>query len=819
MSLINAVYAYNGNIVGAGGNTVFTVGDGGEEPLSLRMSFNNETPANADGTIYLEANDSAYDGIYDIMWGDANGVMSNYSKIDSVSLAVSDKKPMAFVKMMPFNAIPKYATRICAVKNNEIVASFDIPSAKLWASGNYGEHLYSFGLLSDVHVQYETGHNDVEVAMTYLNERESVDAICISGDLTSDGSVAHMEEWKTDRDTWADNTPVYSCNGNHEAYNNSSIMKTNPDTIRKYLDSDYTESTGDPYFYKVINNDVFVFVPIYEGLTASISAAMFSEDCLSWLEGILEQYRNQRVFLFAHVPPHSKYTQYDGFGTGNLAYSYDIWGYGSAMTEKNTFLSLLEHYKNVIWFSGHSHIKYEYQKLWEFLNVTRYKNGAKFVHVSSLTVPRDIVDGSVTDVAYAESEGAVVDVYTNVIRVRCRNFVGGKFLGFNEYIIDTTPVIIPPSAKTVVSISATKTKTQYYTNESLSTDDIVVTALYSDNSSEVVSNNCIFNTSNVNLSTVGTYSIGVSYTYEGDTVTTSVQVVSTERITRYVPILDASFVGTLTGVNQWLTPTSNNETTEIGNHYAGSNAEILLNKPLYYRIISSEGLDAEKYIGFVGGISPDRYDGHVVDAIDGYTLSSTDWAPLYKAGDTSVQLSTGDINSYIDIGLKSKSDSSATFPVNVNARIQIGYAVDMTLALDVSYTGTLTARGQSAQPTIIGGKDVQHSSIPVDYTSSSDLYNKPLWYRLIGTQGVDTVDKVGYLGFVGKTVYNPDVSHYMQRYLLDSTEWVPLMAEDDPTLQLQTDSVNKTLATNFKAKSDSTATFPVTINTRIQIAY
>lgn len=86
-------------------------------------------------------------------------------------------------------------------------------------------------------------------------------------------------------------------------------------------------------------------------------------------------------------------------------------------------------------------------------------------------------------------------------------------------------------SKTVSSISATKTKTAYYTDETLSTADITVTATYSDSSTADVSSSAIFDTSNVDLTTPGTYTIGVSYTYQGDTVTTTVQVTSTARLT------------------------------------------------------------------------------------------------------------------------------------------------------------------------------------------------------------------------------------------------------------------------------------------------
>ena len=795
------------------------------KPVQLRMSFNNDNSASADGIITLEANDSQYSGTYDIMWGDANGVMSNYSKIDSLTLDVADNKTSGTIEMSEFNAIPKYATRLCAVKNNEIVCDFVIPASKLWDATEFGEHLYSFGLLSDVHIQYQTGHDDVQVAMTYLNERESVDAICISGDLTMYGTTEHLEEWKTDRDTWADNTPVYACNGNHEAYNATSVMKTAPDTIRPYLDSDYSESTGDPYFYKVINNDVFAFVPIFEGAQASVSAVMFSENCISWLTDLLETYRNQRVFVFAHVPPHSKHTKYNGFGIGNMAYSYDIWGY-SSNANRDAFLSLMAHYKNAIWFNGHSHIKYEYQKLWEDLNVCRYNNGARFVHVSSLTVPRDIIDGSVTNYIYAESEGAVVDVYANAIRVRNRNFVGEKFYGLCEYLIDTTPVTIPPATKTVVSISARKTKTAYYTDESLSTADITVTATYSDSSTDDVSSEAVFNTSAVTISTAGTYTIGVSYTYEGDTVTTTVQVTSSVRPTSFKALLDATFSGQITAANRYAAAVANNDTTVLSgsnptNKYAICLTSEILNKPLYYRILSNEGLDRTNKVGFVGAAS--SVTGTYTNQFPDYSLDtvSSEWQPLVRSADPAQQLVIESPNDRIWVALKSSNSSTATFPVTVNARIQIGIVDDTpyTTMLDATFAEEITTQGGTVA-NITANNNTTAISGYFAYCNDSTIMNKPLYYRLLSDTGLSVADAVGYRGAASTQLGgSPSGAVAFTDYSLDSTDWQPLMEASDPTTQIVVESPNDRIWIQCRSSSVSTATFPVTINSRIQIGY
>lgn len=747
-------------------DAIESIPQGVVEPIKLNATYKNTTPAIAYGEIVLSASDDDYSGDYDIMWGDANGVMSNYSKIDTVNLDVVNNKPMASIELMEYNAIPKYATRIVAVKNGAIVCDFAIPNAKLWASGNYGEHLYSFGAISDVHIQYDTGGDDVSTCLTYLNERESVDAVCIAGDLTSDGTQANLEEWKTARDTYCDGTPVYSSVGNHEARNASAIMYSQKSKIRKYLDTDW--QTGDDttcYFLKVINDDVFIFLSIFEDTNQADSHTMFTADELAWLEEKLELYRNQRVFLFAHVPPHWNTVgiKYNGFGLGNGAYSTDIWGNPQVsnrpMSDRTALLNLIDHYKNVIWFSGHSHIKYEYQSVWENLNVMQYKGGARFVHLSSLTVPRDIINGSVSNLIYAESQGSVVDVYTNCIRVRSRNFVGEKFLGCNEYLIDTTPVTIPAKTKTLVSISATKTKTSYYTDETLSTADITVTATWSDSTTSTVDNaDVVFNTSYVDLTTEGTYSIGISYTYGEDTETTSVQVTSVERpATKTLASISATKTTTAYTVNDTL-----------------STSDIAVTA---------------------------TYSDNTTADVTASALYDTSNVDMTAAGSYTIGVS------YTEDGV--------TQTTTVSVTVSSAPSVNPTVFLDATWTGTINSAGTTMTPTSASKGTIDGNLVYVKPTVAQGKY---LYYRITDTaETISESDKVGFLCAIG-TAKNGSTGGKAADYSLTASTWTKLThySTGDP---LQLDSTNTYIHVNLKASSSSSAMFPVSVNVKIEIGY
>lgn len=545
-------------------------GGGSEEPIAIYYGFNNNTSASADGNIVLVVTDSSYNGTYALCWANADGVMTNYAPI--ATLAVTAQK-LGYVKMMGYKAIPKYATKIvaCAVNsNNAVVATYNIPSAKLWNSTYYGEHIGSLMVFSDEHYGYETADVDFIKAITYGSQRESVLAMVGCGDLTSDGKKATLDGWKSLRDTNRGSTPVYSCNGNHESINGDSYMKTNPSNMRQYLDTDYVDET-DNYFSKTIAGVLCLFVPIYEGVQSSVSAVMFSDTVLSWLESQLEAHRNERVLIFTHVPPHYIYAPY-GYALGWDAYPFDIWGSkltqsNRPLADRNSFLELMAHYKNAILFTGHSHIKFKNDALYDNFNICRYNperkqtsgDCATMIHVSSLSVPRDIISGDARDQIYAEGEAAIVDIYPNHIRYRCMDVVGEQFYGFNEYLIDTTPVIIPGTVKVPVSITAVKTKTAYYTDETFSTSDVTATVTYDDASTASKSaSDLVFGA--VDITTIGTKSLSVSYTEDGETVSTTISISVSER-----PI-----VKTLTSISATKTKTS----YEVGETFSTSDVVV-----------------------------------------------------------------------------------------------------------------------------------------------------------------------------------------------------------------------------------------------------
>ena len=289
----------------------------------------------------------------------------------------------------------------------------NIPLGNL-APKSTGNMLYRFGALSDVHLPYNTGPEDFIRALNYFNDIEKVDFICISGDMGSTGVDSEWANFKAHVDTYSPNTPVHISAGNHDA--GQSAHKTYEYPIAY---------TGNPLYYSFTQgDDVFIMF----GMTFAVNPP-FSKESLQWLYETLEENRNKRCFVFQHM------MRKGHAGDASGRYPWD----GLDNINGQVFLSLMEHYKNVLWFHGHSHNEFEHQDTLALPN-SNYDRafGCHSIHVPSCCVTRNESNGY----NYEDSEGYVVDVYKNGIHLRARDFIAGKFLPIASYWIDNTLVEI-----------------------------------------------------------------------------------------------------------------------------------------------------------------------------------------------------------------------------------------------------------------------------------------------------------------------------------------------------------------------------------------
>lgn len=295
--------------------------------------------------------------------------------------------------------------------------------------------LYSFGALSDLHIQYETGFDDFQRALTYLKDR--VPFTCVCGDLVAYATAENMAQYKEYVSAYAGDMPLYECAGNHETYDYIDSVVTAKTLTGEMLDR-WTDATGKEAYYSFeYGNDVFVFL----SLKSESPSNLFVDGGLEWLQETLEANRNKRCFVWQHVQDPN-----DDGADPSHCYSNILNG-----THGAEFLKLLRHYKNTVWFHGHTHLSFVHDTY-----PAHEKLGYRSVHIPSLQGLRFYnAEENKLDYYYYDdtnsqvvgsnlAEGYIVDVYENKVVLRGIDFAGGADKNevkpfFNEaYVLDTT---------------------------------------------------------------------------------------------------------------------------------------------------------------------------------------------------------------------------------------------------------------------------------------------------------------------------------------------------------------------------------------------
>lgn len=325
---------------------------------------------------------------------------------------------------IPQNTAPSGAKKI-GVYNAKGEKIYTIPLGRMTPPAK--EKLYSFGLLSDIHLYPiaavawipEVKFNN---ALTYFENQGC--AFCAHcGDFTQtglflDGDTTNMDirqfaKYKEICD--AHSIPIYGICGNHESITGVPITN-NLAELKQY--------TGTDLYYTVQQgNDLFIFIgqPTYN--------KVMGDDALQWLSDTLESNQNKRCFVFIH-----SYIEEDSGDAVDYRENsvFDDWG----TTKTNAFMSVMRQYQNAILFHGHSHMKFECQEDDRNANYTE-RNGFKSVHVPSLGKPRDVdlPDGTTPEDMTA-SEGYIVDVYDDCIVINGRDFVRNEWSPLGVLKID-----------------------------------------------------------------------------------------------------------------------------------------------------------------------------------------------------------------------------------------------------------------------------------------------------------------------------------------------------------------------------------------------
>ena len=298
-------------------------------------------------------------------------------------------------------------------KNGELI----VKSIEYRLDTDLGIPLYTFGLLSDVHIDGDgddTAYSisDLNRAIKFFND-EGCEFITYCGDMTYDGRDEDFIALKSCIDT--SSIPNYTIRGNHDCRNTVDV---------------YKNATGMDLHYTITkNNDLFIFLSL-DNDNSRESTGGLTQETVDWLTNIINNSKHQRIFLFYHF--FFRNTSGDGAGR---SYPYGTIGDGTLTSYAKDFMNLVNTTPNLIFCTGHSHFKFNLQDVNVNANYYHINNGCYHIHVPSGAKPR-IPNGSSVQSLYAESEGYLVEVYKDKVLFKPRNFISSEYLLEYAYIIE-----------------------------------------------------------------------------------------------------------------------------------------------------------------------------------------------------------------------------------------------------------------------------------------------------------------------------------------------------------------------------------------------
>ncbi len=256
---------------------------------------------------------------------------------------------------------------------------------------NPDELIMSFSLVSDVHVETNASSNYKQFVklLKGIKGGENTDAAVFLGDNVMNGQGLESYFFYTavkKIDPAKENLVVL---GNHDIGNGAGDYNKLSQRFLRF-NSEYLDNPMEkPYYYKVINGCYMIFLAT-EDMT--VNTAYITEEQYDWLASLLAEAdkASAPIFVFNHHP--------------------------IFMVEQDQYAlaDLLNDYKNLIYFNGHTHMPLDEYSFW-------LRGG-----VNTVYLPRSV------GASYPDGDGVVVEVYPNEVVIRCRNFINGTWLEIPE---------------------------------------------------------------------------------------------------------------------------------------------------------------------------------------------------------------------------------------------------------------------------------------------------------------------------------------------------------------------------------------------------
>lgn len=450
---------------------------------ALYYSFtgvNKDDAGYAEGSITFTALQEGTNTYY-MYWGDDSKALPQYFEIASFTLEYGNKYTYKFPAQtaIPVDAECVFVTTEADGNKATVagaVASEQIPdSKKLYDSSQ--QRQYRYAAFSDIHIDMQHG----QTAGFYVNSQKhwaqtldacvdrNADFIITAGDDVTNADGATLE-YLTYQKILADSdyvNPIYEASGNHEprgSYNHGcdSSCADEEFAIGTGINGNTDDINAAKQYYEITEpktGDHFIFmgeVHAHPGENDN-----FSKEQLDWLEGLLNKYKGdgKKVFLIQHALIQGYGAGDDTFDPGyqggiRMSVTDEETGVTTQFPNNQRFKAILEANKEIIWYSGHTHLDFRFEQNYSSENGT----SCHMVHIpSACNTTAYYTDengvkylGTSTDYTFYEdtTQGYFVDVFEDATILYGTNLHYNKVYPRYTYIIEEKEPDVRPTEAT-----------------------------------------------------------------------------------------------------------------------------------------------------------------------------------------------------------------------------------------------------------------------------------------------------------------------------------------------------------------------------------
>lgn len=289
----------------------------------------------------------------------------------------------------------------------------------------YGNAKLTATIVSDTHIDIQRNVRAIPMYLLIRSledaKKNNSDAFINVGDTTSRGC---KENWTLTRKCF-EKVPdvakkIILAIGNHDGWHDNGFDAAIKEYYSAYEDICSRKITT-PYFSEDING--YKFICIGTDSESGCEAAL-SEKQIQWFENEMEEasLSGKPIFVFCHQSINQKH----GLPrTCNKVDRFDRPPEEGGMGEdSDTIEKIVKKYKNVFFFSGHSHMGLcgEDMKAAEGYSSFEYEDGVTLINLPSLSCNNH--HGELKKLGI----GLQLEIYDNKVVLRPKNFISGKFI-------------------------------------------------------------------------------------------------------------------------------------------------------------------------------------------------------------------------------------------------------------------------------------------------------------------------------------------------------------------------------------------------------